>query len=105
MPTIHVTQRDGSAKEVEAETGKSLMENLRDGGIDEILALCGGNASCATCHVYVEESWLDRLPPVGDDEDDLLDCADMRLENSRLSCQIPVSDQLDGMRVTVAPED
>lgn len=105
MPTIHVTQRDGSSKDVEAETGRSMMENLRDGGIDEILALCGGNASCATCHVYVEEGWLDRLPPVGPDEDDLLDCADMRLSNSRLSCQIPVTDDLDGIRVTVAPED
>ena len=105
MPTIHVTTRDGGQEDVEAETGKSLMENLRDGGIDEILALCGGNCSCATCHVYVDEGWSDRLPPVSEDEDDLLESSDARLDNSRLSCQIPVTDDLNGLRVTVAPED
>ena len=105
MPTVHVTTRDGALRQVEATSGRSLMANLRDGGIDEILALCGGNASCATCHVHVDRSWLDRLPPMGPDEDDLLDSSDARQDNSRLSCQIPVTDELDGLEVTVAPED
>ena len=105
MPTIHVTTREGIEQTVEATTGRSLMENLRAGGIEEILALCGGNCSCATCHVFVDEEWLDRLPPMGSDEDDLLDSADARQPNSRLSCQIPVTDALDQLRVTVAPEE
>lgn len=105
MPTIHVTTRDGSQQDVQATVGRSLMENLRGGGIEEILALCGGNCSCATCHVFVAEEWLDRLPPMGADEDDLLDSADARQANSRLSCQIPVTDDLDQLQVTVAPEE
>lgn len=105
MPTIHVTTRDGEHVDVDASTGQSLMINLREGGIDEILALCGGNASCATCHVHVAREWLDKLPPMSADEDDLLDSSDARQDNSRLSCQIPVTDALDGLEVTVAPED
>ncbi|GAA4759347.1 2Fe-2S iron-sulfur cluster-binding protein [Sphingomonas daechungensis] len=105
MPIIHVTTRDGSQQDVTATTGRSLMENLRGGGIEEILALCGGNCSCATCHVYVDEYWLARLRPMGSDEDDLLDSADARQPNSRLSCQIPVTDDLNHLRVTVAPEE
>lgn len=105
MPTIHVTTRSGAKVEIEATNGRSLMENLRGGGIEEILALCGGNCSCATCHVFVAEEWLDRLPPMGADEDDLLDSADARQPNSRLSCQIPVTEDLDQLRVTVAPEE
>jgi ferredoxin, 2Fe-2S len=105
MPTVHVTTRSGEERKVEAATGRSLMENLRDGGIDDILALCGGNASCATCHVHVAREWLDKLPPMSADEDDLLDSSDARQDNSRLSCQIPVTDALDGLALTVAPED
>lgn len=105
MPTIHVTTRDGEERIVEASVGHSLMENLRAGGIDEILALCGGNCSCATCHVHVAEEWLSRLPPMSADEDDLLESSDDRRVDSRLSCQIPVTDELDGLRVTVAAED
>jgi ferredoxin len=105
MPIIHVTTRDGSEQKVQATSGRSLMENLRGGGIEEILALCGGNCSCATCHVFVAEEWLDKLPPMGSDEDDLLDSADARQSNSRLSCQIPVTDALDQLKVTVAPEE
>ncbi len=104
MPTINVTTRDGSTKSFEGTSGQSLMENLRANGIDEILALCGGNMSCATCHVYVADEWLGALPPMSADEDDLLDCNEERLPNSRLSCQIPVDDAIDGIAVTVAPE-
>lgn len=105
MPTVTVTTRDGRTKEITAQSGRSLMENLRAGGIEEILALCGGCCSCATCHVYVEEEWLGALPPVSDDEDDLLGTSGARQPNSRLSCQIRVADALDGIAVTVAPED
>ena len=105
MPTVTVTTRDGQSRPFEATSGRSLMENLRSNGVDELLALCGGCLSCATCHVYVEQDWLPRLPPMGDDEDDLLDSSGARMPNSRLSCQIPVTDALDGLAVTVAPED
>jgi len=105
MPTIHVTTRDGEQRIVEATSGRSLMENLRDGGIDDILALCGGNCSCATCHVHIAPDWLDRLPPMSADEDDLLDSSDDRDSTSRLSCQILVTDALDGLSVAVAAED
>ena len=105
MPTITVTKRDGSTHVLAGQNDLSLMQNLRDGGIDEILALCGGCASCATCHVYVDEAWIDQLPPMSADEDDLLDCSDARQTNSRLSCQIPFTPGLAGIAVTVAPED
>ena len=105
MPIVHVTTRQGEQRTVDAASGRSLMENLRDGGIDEILALCGGNCSCATCHVHVAQDWLDRLPPMSADEDDLLDSSDERRADSRLSCQIPVTDALDGLAVTVAADD
>lgn len=105
MPIISVTTRDGRTREIGGETGRSLMLNLREGGIEEILALCGGCCSCATCHVYVDEEWLDALPPMGADEDDLLDSSDARQANSRLSCQIPFTQALAGIAVTVAPED
>ena len=105
MPIVHVTTRAGEQRIVEATSGRSLMENLRDGGIDDILALCGGNCSCATCHVHVAAEWLDQLPAISADEDDLLDSSDDRRPDSRLSCQIPVTDALDGIAVTVAAED
>ena len=105
MPTVNVTTREGELRIIEATSGRSLMENLRDGGIDEILALCGGNASCATCHVHVAGEWLEKLHPMSADEDDLLDSSDHRQTNSRLSCQIPVTDALDQLHVAVAPED
>ena len=106
MPiTVSVTTRDGRTKELTAIAGRSLMENLRSGGIEEILALCGGCCSCATCHVYVDDEWLPAMPPMSEDEDDLLDTSGAREANSRLSCQIPVTPELDGLSVTVAPED
>ena len=77
------------------------METLRDAGFSEIEALCGGCCSCATCHVVIDASFLDRLPPVSSDEDDLLDAVDVRSAGSRLSCQIPISEALDGMIVSI----
>ena len=103
MAKLVVVTRKGEDREIEATTGLSVMEVLRDGGIDEVLALCGGCCSCATCHVYVESDV--ELPPMSQDEDDLLDSSDHRNERSRLSCQLPFTAAMDGVRVTVAPED
>jgi len=105
MTTIHVTRRDGSQRHIEAPAGQSLKDALKGAGIDEVLGLCGGFASCGTCHVHVAEGWLDRLPPMRADEEELLGYSDWRQENSRLSCQIPFTEALDGIAVTVAPED
>lgn len=105
MPKLTVVTRDGNERLLEGEAGLSVMEVIRDNGIDEVLALCGGCCSCATCHVHVDESWLDALPPMSADEDDLLDSSDHRSAGSRLSCQIQFGAELDGLRVTVAPED
>ncbi|MDB5698895.1 MAG: ferredoxin [Alphaproteobacteria bacterium] len=105
MAKLTIVTRDGEEKTVEGEDGLSVMEVIRDNGIDELLALCGGCCSCATCHIHVDEQWSDKLPEMSGDEDDLLDSSDHRKPNSRLSCQVPFSAALDGMRVTIAPED
>jgi 2Fe-2S ferredoxin len=105
MPKLHVTTRDGAVREVQGQTGLSLMEVIREAGFDELLALCGGCCSCATCHVRVDPEWSHALAAMSEDESDLLDSSDHRTEFSRLSCQIPVSEALDGMRVKIAPED
>ena len=105
MPSIHVTRRDGSEQRFEAPAGQSLKDALKGAGVDEILGLCGGFASCGTCHVHVADDWLGRLPAMGGDEEELLGFSDWRQANSRLSCQIPFTDALDGIAVTVAPED
>lgn len=105
MPKLIVVDRSGAEKEIEATTGLSVMENIRDAGFDEILALCGGCCSCATCHVVVDAAWIDEVGTPGEDENDLLDSSDHRVAASRLSCQIEMSDKLNGLRVTIAPED
>ncbi|KKW91922.1 MULTISPECIES: 2Fe-2S iron-sulfur cluster-binding protein [Sphingobium] len=105
MPNVIVTTRDGAEKEIAAETGLSLMEAIRDAGIDEMLALCGGCCSCATCHVKVDPAFIGLLPAISEDESDLLDSSEHRDEHSRLSCQIPLTAELDGLRVAIAPED
>lgn len=105
MPQLIVVTRDGTERVLQGEIGLSVMEVIRDNGIDELLALCGGCCSCATCHVHVDEEWMSVLPAMDGDEDDLLDSSDHRAANSRLSCQIPFSAALGGLRVTIAPED
>ncbi len=105
MPQITVINHSGEEKNVDAPEGRTLMEVIRDEGFDELLALCGGCCSCATCHVFVDPAFADRLPPMSEDENDLLDSSDHRSENSRLSCQVPVTADLDGLRVTIAPDD
>ncbi|WP_309659692.1 MULTISPECIES: 2Fe-2S iron-sulfur cluster-binding protein [unclassified Sphingomonas] len=105
MPTLIVTTREGEERELVGESGLSVMEVIRDGGIDELLALCGGCCSCATCHVHVDPAFTDRLPKMSMDEDDLLDSTSDRDATSRLSCQIPFTDALDGLRIRIAAED
>jgi len=105
MTTITVVSRDGSEKQVQAADGLSLMEVIRDEGFDELLALCGGCCSCATCHVHVDADFAGKLPAMSEDESDLLDSSSHRNETSRLSCQIQVSSALDGLRVQIAAED
>ena len=105
MPNVIVTTREGEDHSLEAGSGLSLMEVIRDAGIDELLALCGGCCSCATCHVKVDPAFASALPPISEDESDLLYSSDHRDEYSRLSCQIFVDEKLDGLRVTIAPED
>jgi ferredoxin, 2Fe-2S len=105
MTNITVINRDGTSRDVNAENGLSLMEVIRDNGFDELLALCGGCCSCATCHVQIDASFADKLPPMGEDENDLLDSSEHRNEHSRLSCQIPVTGALEGLIVTIAEED
>ena len=105
MPRLIVTTRTGETRTVEGEAGLSVMEVIRDNGFDELLALCGGCCSCATCHVHVDEAWLAKLPAMQGDEDDLLDSSDHRVAASRLSCQLTFSDEFDGLRVAIAPED
>ena len=102
--TLILTNRGGGEQTIDARSGQSLMQAIKAGGVDELAALCGGNCSCATCHVYVDAAFTDRLPAMSEDEDDLLDSSDHRRPQSRLSCQIPVTSELDGLRVTIAPE-
>ena len=105
MPSIRVTSRDGSQQTLEAAAGQSLKDALKGAGVDEILGLCGGFASCGTCHVHVADEWLTRLPAMRADEYELLGFSDWRQAGSRLACQILFTEALDGIAVTVAPED
>ena len=102
MPKLIVTTREGEEREIMGEAGLSVMEVIRDAGIDELLALCGGCCSCATCHVHVDPAFADSLPAMGPDEDDLLDSSDERNATSRLACQLQMTPALDGLRVTIA---
>jgi 2Fe-2S ferredoxin len=105
MTRIIVTTRESVETELEAKAGHTVMETIRDAGLDELLALCGGCCSCATCHVHVDGEFFDQLTPMSQDEDDLLDSSDHRTAFSRLSCQLQVASVPDGLRVTIAPED
>ncbi|MCB2088735.1 MAG: 2Fe-2S iron-sulfur cluster binding domain-containing protein [Sphingomonadaceae bacterium] len=105
MPKLTVVNREREEKTVEAAAGVSVMEAIRDNGFDELLALCGGCCSCATCHVHIEPSYMDKLPAMSEDENDLLDSSDHRDEYSRLSCQVPITAELEGLKVTIAQED
>ncbi len=105
MTKLVIVNREGKENEVEIAEGSSMMEAIRDNGFDELLALCGGCCSCATCHVYVEEARIGELNPMSEEESELLDSSDHRKDNSRLSCQVKVTAALEGIRVHIAPED
>jgi 2Fe-2S ferredoxin len=105
MPVLKVTNRAGASAEVAAEIGLSVMEIIRDAGFYELEARCGGSMACATCHVYVDPAGADGLQEMSEDEDDMLDSSDHRRPESRLSCQIPFTAELDGLHVTIAPAD
>jgi ferredoxin, 2Fe-2S len=100
---ILVTDQDGKIHELEGLENWRVMEIIRDYGLP-IKAECGGACCCATCHVYVDSHWLDKLYPPSEDEQDVLELQAMGLqENSRLSCQILMNEKLDGLKVTLAP--
>ena len=102
MPKVTFVTPEGATKIVEAPAGDTLMEAAFDNGIDGVVAECGGACACATCHVYVDEQWLPRMPAMDDMEDAMLDAALDRRPSSRLSCQIELVDDFDGLVVTVA---
>ena len=105
MTTLTINLRDGTSRTIEADPGLTLMEAIRDNGVDELLALCGGCCSCATCHVFLAPEVFDALAQPSDDEDDLLDSSDHRTALSRLSCQVSVSALPNECTITIAPED
>lgn len=105
MPKIIYITPDGIRHESEVEKGYSVMEGAINNEIEGIVAECGGACACATCHSYIDEAWLDKLPEMDDMEDSMLDAAFERKSNSRLTCQIEVSDALDGLVIHVAEND
>ena len=104
MAEITVTDRDGGVHRVNAREGASVMETLRELEYG-VAAICGGMCSCATCHIYVDPAWLDKLPPPMSDERDLLTELSHYRENSRLSCQVEITPALSGLKVTIAEDE
>jgi 2Fe-2S ferredoxin len=100
MPKINFVDSDGTNREVETKNGTSVMEAAVQNMIPGIDADCGGACACATCHVYVSNDWMEKLKAKDDMEDSMLDFAEDVQDNSRLSCQILMSDELDGITVT-----
>ena len=101
MAKITYIENDGKSHTVEVDNGLTVMEGAVQNNIPGIDADCGGSMACATCHVYVKEEWLDKLPSKEDGEEDMLDMAFEPKSNSRLSCQLIVSDELDGLEVNI----
>jgi 2Fe-2S ferredoxin len=100
---IVARDREGKETVIEGRDGWTIMEMLRDGGLP-ITAECGGACACATCHIYIEDGWYEKLPPPSEAETDMLDMALAVQPNSRLGCQLTCSEELDGIKVTLAPE-
>ena len=100
MPKITYKDKDGNSKTIEVEKGLTVMEGAIQNDIPGIDADCGGSMACATCHVYVEDSWFNKILKAEDAENDMIDMAYNPKKNSRLSCQIIVSEELDGLIVT-----
>lgn len=104
MTLLTVTKRSGEQTEIEADAG-SVMEALRNHGVDEVLALCGGALACATCHVFVDPDDLSRLPEPSSDERNLVETSSYVRQHSRLSCQIMLSPGLKSLSIQIAPEE
>lgn len=104
MPKLTVITREGEEIILDEGAGLSVMQVIRDNGVEGVLALCGGCCSCSTCHVHVDPDFAAKLPPMGLDESDLLNHVEHRAITSRLSCQIPFTNELDGLKVTIPPE-
>ena len=100
MPKITYIDDEGNSKTIEIENGLSVMEGAVQNNIPGIDADCGGSMACATCHVYVEEKWFNKLPKAEDAEVDMIDMAFEPKKNSRLSCQLIITEELDGLEVT-----
>jgi len=100
MPKVTYIDKSNNSKTIEIENGLSVMEGAIQNDIPGIDADCGGSMACATCHVYVKEEWLDKIPKAEDAEIDMIDMAHEPKKNSRLSCQIIISDELDGLTIT-----
>jgi 2Fe-2S ferredoxin len=100
MPKITYIDSQGNTKTIDVEKGLSVMEGAIQNDIPGIDADCGGSMACATCHVYVEDKWLDKIPEAEEAEVDMIDMAFEPKKNSRLSCQILITDELDGLTVT-----
>jgi 2Fe-2S ferredoxin len=105
MASITFITRAGESHSIDAATGLTLMEVAVDNGISDIVAECGGACACATCHIYVDPDWISKLPAMDGMEDAMLDAALDRQAGSRLSCQIEVTEALDGLTVTAADND
>lgn len=104
MPVIRVLDRDGVEHEVEVKTGQKVVEVLRE--LDYgVAAICGGMCSCATCHIYVHPDWVSKLPASTSDEGELLSGLTCTRAESRLSCQIDFTEALNGLRVSIAPDE
>lgn len=99
MPLVTYISHDGTINEIEVPVGNSVMQGAVDNMLDGIIAECGGSCSCATCHCYVDAAWLDKVPPASEMEKDMLECVLEPKDNSRLSCQIEISEELDGLVV------
>ena len=100
MPKVIFTDYLGSSVEIEIAAGHTLMEGARAAGIEGIVADCGGACACATCHVYIDEEWQEKIGPRSDNEADMLEFAAAETnESSRLACQITIADEHEGLRV------
>jgi 2Fe-2S ferredoxin len=102
---IRITMPDGAVRSIPARDGMTVMELIRDAGIEELAAYCGGNCSCATCHVHVAPDWAGALPGIGATEAALIEATESATPFSRLSCQLPFSAALSGLAVTVVPAE
>jgi 2Fe-2S ferredoxin len=105
MPKVIYITPKGERHEVDVEIGYSVMEGAINNNIEGIVAECGGACACATCHSYIDEAWIDKMPPMDDMEDSMLDAAYDRRENSRLTCQLEMTGEWDGLIVHVGEND